>query len=319
LKARLTPVLPSPLLHNAEFVALQRLFKAAAGLSFDASAQPVFQQRLASRLPLHDLTNFRDYLRVLESGPESHEEMAAALELVTAGETYFFRHEEQLRLFSETILPTIAEANAMRRRLSIWSAGCSSGEEAYTAAILVQESGLFDGWQVRIMGSDLSHERIEHARQGCYFQGAFRTTRDDIRQRYFIPQGVETGAASAQGGTPVRHKRFWQVQEQTRQLCQFAVLNLFQLGRWSSPPELEVDMLSRRADVILCRNVLLYLDERARVRVLRNLYEHLAPGGFLLLGHSESLKNVEAPLDLVSLQQELAFRRPSRMRRGALP
>ena len=320
MKARQKPVLPSPLLHNAEFAALQRLFKAAAGLSFDASALPVFQQRLASRLPLHDLTNFRDYLRVLDSGPESQEEMAAALELVTSGETYFFRHEEQLRLFSDTILPAIAQANALRRRLSIWSAGCSSGEEAYTAAILVQESGLFNGWQVRIMGSDLSHERIEHARQGCYFQGAFRTTRDDIRQRYFIPQGVETGAdAGARTGMPVRHKRFWQVQEQTRQLCQFSVVNLFQLGRWSSPPGLEVDMLSRRADVILCRNVLLYLDERARVRVLGNLYEHLAPGGFLLLGHSESLKSVETPFDLVSLQQELAFRRPARTRRGASP
>jgi chemotaxis protein methyltransferase CheR len=96
-------------------------------------------------------------------------------------------------------------------------------------------------------------------------------------------------------------------------------VNLFQLGRWSTPPGLELDALSRRADVILCRNVVLYLDERARVRVLGNLYEHLAPGGFLLLGHSESLKSVEAPLDLISLQQELAFRRPSRGRRGASP
>ena len=310
-------MLPLPILSNAEFAALQRLFNDAAGLSFDASALPVFQQRLAARLPLYELTNFRDYLRVLEFGPESQDEMAAALELVTSGETYFFRHEEQLRLFSETILPTLAEANASRRRLSIWSAGCSSGEEAYTAAILVQESGLFHGWQVRIMGSDLSPERIEHARQGCYFQGAFRVTRDGIRERYFVPAGAAGGSPAAARG---RHTpRVWQVEEQTRQLCQFSVLNLFQLGRWSSPPGLEVDVLSRRADVILCRNVLLYLDERARVRVLGNLYEHLAPGGFLLLGHSESLKSVEATLDLVSLQQELAFRRPPRGRRGALP
>jgi chemotaxis protein methyltransferase CheR len=313
-------VLRLPLLSNAEFAALQRLFNHAAGLSFDASALPVFQQRLASRLPLYDLTCFRDYLRVLESGPESQDEMAAALELVTSGETYFFRHEEQLRLFSETILPALAEANASRRRLSIWSAGCASGEEAYTAAILVQESGLFQGWQVRIMGSDLSHERIEHARQGCYFQGAFRSTRDGIRERYFVPAGAAPGTGGAPTAARGRHNpRVWQVHEQTRQLCQFSVVNLFQLGRWSTPPGLELDALSRRADVILCRNVLLYLDERARVRVLGNLYEHLAPGGFLLLGHSESLKSVEAPLDLISLQQELAFRRPSRGRRGASP
>ena len=154
-------MLPLPILSSSDFTALQRLFKEAAGLSFDASALPVFQQRLAKRLPIHDLTHFRDYVRVLESGQD---EMAAALELVTSGETYFFRHEEQLRLFSDTILPTIAQSNSGRRRLSIWSAGCSSGEEVYTAAILVQESGLFNGWQVRVMGSDLSPERIEHAR-----------------------------------------------------------------------------------------------------------------------------------------------------------
>jgi len=141
-----------PPLSSSEFYELLRLFNEAAGLSFDASALPVFQQRLASRLPLHEVDNFRDYLRLLEFGPGSSTEMAAALDLITSGETYFFRHDEQLQIFAETILPAVAHSNASRRRISIWSAGCSSGEEAYTAAILVQESGLFQGWNVRIAG-----------------------------------------------------------------------------------------------------------------------------------------------------------------------
>jgi len=303
-----------PPLSSSEFYELLRLFNEAAGLSFDASALPVFQQRLASRLPLHEVDNFRDYLRLLEFGPGSSTEMAAALDLITSGETYFFRHDEQLQIFAETILPAVAHSNASRRRISIWSAGCSSGEEAYTAAILVQESGLFQGWNVRIAGTDLSHERVEHARQGCYFQGAFRSTPDHVRARYFV-----TSSRPSSIGRPRHAPNIWQINDQLRSWCQFSVLNLLQLGQPGVVPGLELEALSRRLDVILCRNVLLYLDQRARVQVLRNLYEHLAPGGFLLLGHSESLKLLGTPLDLESLPHDLAFRKPERPRRGAEP
>jgi chemotaxis protein methyltransferase CheR len=301
-----------PPLSTADFHELRRLFNQAAGLAFDSSALPVFQQRLASRLPLHELDNFRDYVRLLEFGSECGSEMAAALDLVTSGETYFFRHEEQLQILAETILPAVAQANASRRRITIWSAGCSSGEEAYTAAILLQESGLFHGWNMRIAGTDLSQERIEHARQGCYFQGAFRSTADVIRDRYFL-----TSSRPSSLGRPRHAPNIWQIQEQIRSWCQFSVINLLQLGRASLVSGLELEALNRRVDVILCRNVLLYLDQRARVQVLRNLYERLMPGGFLLLGHSESLKLLGTPLDLESLPHDLAFRKPERSRRGA--
>lgn len=280
-----------PRLSFFEFQELQRLFNQAAGLRFDEAALPLFQRRLAARLPLHDLATFRDYIRLLDFGPGGAAEMAAALELLTSGETYFFRHEEQLRLFADKILPALAENNAATRRVTLWSAGCSSGEEAYTVAILMRESGLFEGWNVRILGSDLSPERIEHARQGCYFQGAFRSTDERIRERYFRKSG-----------------RIWQVDDEIRRYCQFAVLNL--VG-----PELH--SFVGRMDVILCRNVLIYLDDRARGRVLGNIYERLVPGGFLLLGHSESLKFVEPPLDLTGMHQDLAFQKRSRYgRRG---
>jgi chemotaxis protein methyltransferase CheR len=303
-----------PPLSSSEFHELRRLFNAAAGLSFDSSALPVFQQRLASRLPLHEMDNFRDYLRLLQLEPESGSEMAAALDLVTSGETYFFRHDEQLQILTERILPAVAQNNALRRRISLWSAGCSSGEEAYTAAILLQESGLFPGWTVQIAGTDLSHERIEHARQGCYFQGAFRSTPTQIRDRYFV-----TSTRPSSIGRPRHAPNIWQIADQLRAWCQFSVVNLLQLGQPGVVPGLELEALSRRVDVILCRNVLLYLDQRARVHVLRQLYDRLAPGGFLLLGHSESLKLLGTPLDLESLPHDLAFRKPERPRRGAEP
>jgi chemotaxis protein methyltransferase CheR len=280
-----------PSLSFFEFQELQRLFNEAAGLSFDDSALPLFQRRLAARLPIHEVETYREYLRILASGPESGDEMSAALELLTSGETYFFRHKEQLALLSQEILPAVAEANQATRRLTIWSAGCSSGEEAYTAAILVNESGLFPGWNVRVIGNDLSQERIEHARQACYFQGAFRSTEQRMRSRYFTQTG-----------------KIWQVADEIRRICQFAPLNL--LGP-------EIDTFVSRVDIILCRNVLIYLDEKARARVIENLYERLTPGGFLLLGHSESLKFVDTSLELLSMDQDLAFRKPGRgQRRG---
>jgi chemotaxis protein methyltransferase CheR len=280
-----------PRLSLFEFQELSRLFNQAAGLCFDASSLALLERRLASRLPVHDLGSYRDYLRLLQFGVHCADEMAAALDLLTSGETYFFRHKKQLTLLSEVILPAVAEANAATRRVTIWSAGCSSGEEAYTAAILLTESGLFRGWQIRVIGNDLSPERIEHARQGCYFQGAFRSTEEHVRDRYFEASG-----------------RFWQVHDDLRRLCHFAPHNL--LGK-------EVEGFVGRADVILCRNVLIYLDGKARARVIENLYERLAPGGFLLLGHSESLKFVDTPFDLVGMDQDLAFRKPARGRRGS--
>ncbi len=284
-------LLRPPRLSLQEFQELRSIFNGVAGLAFEDAALPLFQRRLASRLPLHDLSSYRDYARLLQFGAQGDSELSAAFDLLTSGETYFFRHEEQLSLLSQTILPRLASANAASRRLAIWSAGCSSGEEAYTVAMLLAESGLFDGWSVRIVGHDLSQERIEHARQGCYFQGAFRSTDERIKKTYFHESG-----------------RIWQVNDDLRRMCQFAPLNLL---------EKHNDGFVGRADLVLCRNVLIYLDERARARVMENLYERLAPGGYLLLGHSESLKSMGTPPELTSLDQDLAFQKPKRpARRG---
>lgn len=280
----------APRLSLREFQDLQRIFNSAAGLAFDDSALPLFERRLASRLPLYDLGSFHDYARLLQFGAQAEVELAAALDLLTTGETYFFRHEEQLAVLSQTILPALATANAASRRLSIWSAGCSSGEEAYTLAILLVESRLFDGWSVNILATDLSQERIEHARQGCYFQGAFRCTDERIRRTYFQESG-----------------RIWQVRDDLRRLCRFAPLNL--LARHH-------DALVGRMDLILCRNVLIYLDERARARVIDTVYGRLTPGGYLLLGHSEALDSVRSAPGLINLGQHMAFKRPLRQLRG---
>jgi chemotaxis protein methyltransferase CheR len=213
-----------------------------------------------------------------------HSELEEAVDLLTTNETYFFRQDYQLRAFAQEVLPRLAEANASRRRLTIWSAGCSTGEEVYTIAFFVHESGLFQNWEVRIIGSDISRRSVTAARRGVYRGAAFRTTPPEARKAYFVER--EDG---------------FHVVDSIKKLCHFGQLNLLDGDRAA---------IVGRVDAVFCRNVLIYFDMRSRRRVIDNLYERLVPGGYLMLGHSESLLNVSTAFELVHLKDDLVYRKP---------
>jgi len=182
-----------------------------------------------------------------------------------------------------------------RRRLQVWSAGCSTGEEAYTIAMLILESGLFDptqGWELRVHGSDLSKKCIAAARRGVYGSASFRATSDEARARWFVPVGGGPGASA-----PTQYG----VAPAARALCHFAQMNLLDEERTH---------LVGRCDVIFCRNVVLYFDAAARRRVIEMFYDRLVPGGVLLLGHAESLLNVSTAFELLHLKEDLVYRKP---------
>ncbi|MET0413516.1 MAG: protein-glutamate O-methyltransferase CheR [Polyangiaceae bacterium] len=276
-------------LKTDEFELLRRYVNRRAGLNVESSAMPVFEQRLNERLTALGLESFRDYHRLLHFGGDGEPEADEALSLLTTGETYFFRNSEQLLALQQQILPELERQNRDSRRLRIWSAGCSTGEEVYTLAIMISESGLFDGWDVRIIGADLCKSRIQSARRARYQEGAFRTTERRLRQRYFVQAGAE-----------------WEVSDGIKALCEFLPLNLCDTGEAA---------LVGRVHAVLCRNVLIYLDDRARERVLTNLYDRLLPGGFLLIGHSESLQQHKTGFELVQEVHDTAYRKPG----GARP
>jgi chemotaxis protein methyltransferase CheR len=178
-----------------------------------------------------------------------------------------------------------------RRRLAIWSAGCSTGEEVYTLAVIVHASGLFprgagggDRWDVSVYGSDISRRCVSAARRGIYGESAFRATPPEMRATYF-----EKGPGGSRVIAPVR------------ELCHFGQVNLLDEDK---------TRLVTHADAIFCRNVLIYFDARARKRVIETLYERLNPGGVLLLGHSESLLNVSTAFELLHLRDDLVYRKP---------
>ncbi len=274
-----------------EFRLLRDLFAARAGLYFGPESRFTLERRLRERLTVLKLSSFAEYHRYLRFGSRAPEEWDEAIDLLTTNETYFFREQRQLRAFRSEILPMLHAQAKSRRRLAFWSAGCATGEEAYTIAILVHGSHLFPHdaaapgrWDIRIYGSDISRKCVVAARRGVYGEGSFRVTPADMRRAFFQerPDG-------------------WHVAESLRAMCHFGQMNLLDEDR---------SRVLGKADVIFCRNVLIYFDAPARKAAIEVLYERLNPGGVLLLGHSESLLNVSTAFELLHLKEDLVYRKP---------
>lgn len=271
-------------LEASEFRLLRDLFNSFSGLYFGPDSRLVLERRLRERLAVHHLHSFSEYYqRFFQNGGRT--ELEEAIELVAVHETYFFREHYQLEALKNEILPELIRGSSTRSRLSIWSAGCSTGEEVYSIAIAVRESGLDRQCDVRIFGSDISRKSLAVARRGHYGKSAFRATPPDIRRRYFN-----------------EHYDGAQVSDEIRSLCSFGQLNLMDTLRTA---------IVGRVDIIFCRNVLIYFDEVSRRRVIETFYERLNPGGFLLLGHSESLLNISTAFELVHLREDLVYRKPN--------
>ncbi|WP_245918960.1 CheR family methyltransferase [Melittangium boletus] len=274
-----------PEMNVEEFRLLRDFVYAYCGILVRDDMKYVMQRRLWPRLEALGLTDFGSYYRYLRFDAQRRPELETAIEALTTHETYFFREPRQLKAFSDEVLPVLERRNARTRRLRVWSAGCSSGEEAYTLAMLLKESGRFEGWDVEVHGSDISRRVLAVARQGEYGPSALRATSADQLSRYFVQLG------------PNRVR----VRDDIRALVSFGHHNL---------QEPEQGSCSSRMDAVFCRNVLIYFDTPARQRVLRLIYEKLTPGGYLMLGHSENLINLSADFELVHLRGDLVYRRP---------
>ncbi len=281
------------LLKPEEFRLLRDLLAQRTGLSFSADARPSIERRLRERLAVVGAPTFADYYQYLRFNPRAASEWEEAIDLLTTNETYFFREDYQLRSFSTEVLPMLHAQAQARKRLTIWSAGCSTGEETFTIAMLILQSGLFDGWEVKVFGSDISKRCIAAARRAVYGPSSFRATPADAKRAYFIerPDG-------------------YHVVDRVRSLCHFGSMNLLDAER---------TRLIGRVDAVFCRNVLIYFDAHARKRTIDMFHERLYQGGVLLLGHSESLLNVTTAFELLHLREDLVYRKPHGMREGEAP
>ena len=273
-----------PAMSDEEFRLLRDIVYEACGILVRDEMKFVLEHRLGQRLEALGLTDFASYHRYLRYDLNRRAELEAAIEALTTHETYFFREPLQLAAFTEELIPRLEAERSASRRLRIWSAGCSSGEEPYTLAMLLLESGRFANWDVEIHASDISKRVLAQARRAEYSPSALRATPPRLAERYFEKVGQKL-----------------KVKDEVRAMVSFGQLNLVEPGMSALVP---------RADVIFCRNVLIYFDQAARQRAVRLFYEKLGEGGYLLLGHAENLIHLTADFELVHLQRDLVYRRP---------
>lgn len=254
-----------------------------SGLWFGDGSKPLLQRRLSPRARELNFDSLRKYFYFLQYDPQADAEFDAIYDLVTTNESYFFREPAQLKAFVEEIVPELIERkNAAKIR--VWSAGCASGEEPYSIAILLQEAGLFERAAFDIFASDLSQQALSRARAGVYRASAFRATDARVRDRYFKPDGEGT----------------WRICDDIRNRVSFGKLNL------SDPARIAV---VGTVDVTFCRNVIMYFDDDSKRRLVGSFYDHLADGGYLLLGHAETLIHVTTDFKLKHLRNDMVYQK----------
>src|SRR5579859_235038 len=242
-------------------------------------------------LPSTTCTTPADLLAALASGQQERW-LNDVVEYLTVGETYFFRDSAQIAAVRDTVLPDLIDRRTAERRLRIWSAGCSTGEELYTLATLVIDQGLMrdPAWDVLLVGTDVNRASLRLAREGRYSARSFRATPDDARERYF---------------EPVEHD--WRPIEPMRRMTRFAWTNLG--ADQLVPPGVEMDL-------ILCRNVTIYFDDEATQRLYAALIRALAQGGWLMLGPSDALPVDRSELERVDLNNAVVWRRVAPVKRA---
>jgi chemotaxis protein methyltransferase CheR len=274
------------------FATMAAVLERDSGIEFGDEARSTFERRLGRHLLASGFTSYREYASHLQALPVGHPDIQAVLEHLTIKETYFLREAQQVEAFIDEAKRGVEYAVRMGlappgsrpelQRLTIWCAGCSTGEEAYSIAILIAESRALDLSKVRIFASDISKKCVEVARRGIYGPSSFRAIPSDIKNRYFVRQGE---------GELVR--------EIVRGTTRFACANLLDPGK-----------VIGQVDAIFCRNVLIYFSQTARQEAIEIFYEHLVPGGILCLGHSESLLNAHTPFEPVSTPAGILYRKP---------
>jgi chemotaxis protein methyltransferase CheR len=253
------------------------------GMWFADTSKYLLQKRLSPRARELNFESFQKYFYFLQYDPRAEAEFDQIYDLVTTNETYFFREPAQLAAFADEIVPEILSRKTIKK-IRIWSAGCSSGEEPYSIAMLLNEAGYYDRATFEIFASDINQQVLAKARRGHYRESAFRATDGPLRDKYFTRN--EDGS--------------WHIHDDIRNRVSFGRLNLYDEPRVS---------LLGHLDVIFCRNVIIYFDDQSKKVVVSNFYNRLTDTGYLLLGHSESLISLSTQFKLRHLKNDMVYQK----------
>jgi chemotaxis protein methyltransferase CheR len=245
----------------------------------------LLEDRCGRRMKEIGANNLKEYFECLTIRPIRQAELVKLLNEITIGETCFFRNQSQLNALRSVVLPRIIAATSRLpiRRIRIWSAGCSTGEEPYTFSMIVLEemTNLLKGWTVEILATDLNERSLEQANAGVYGNYAVRNLTPHYRQKYFAAEGDRL-----------------KLNAEVKSKVNFKHLNLLDDARMT---------FLKGMDIISCQNVLIYFDLMSKRRVIQHFYNNLLPHGYLFLGHSESLYGVNNDFRLVHLPSTTAY------------
>ncbi|MDR2076446.1 MAG: protein-glutamate O-methyltransferase CheR [Desulfovibrio sp.] len=253
-----------------EFIQLRDFIYEKCGIYIAENRKYLIENRLSNRIKELNLKTFGEYYYYLRFDVGKQAELIKLFEVITTNETSFYRNPPQLQVFQDVVLK--AELDKLRksglRKLRVWSAGCSTGEEPYTLAIILNEAlrSEIASWDIKITANDLSEAVLAAARKGVYSEYALRTTPAGIIDRYFTKDNAE-----------------FHIDAKLKRLVSFGHINLSD------------KLLIRRVErsqIIFCRNVIIYFDDEMKKQIIESFYDNLLPGGCLLIGHSESLHNI---------------------------
>jgi chemotaxis protein methyltransferase CheR len=253
------------------------------GMLFGHAKRYYIERRVADRIAATASSNFASYFSVLRSDLRERE---ALINAFTVNETYFYREEHQLTCLGRDLLPDLITTRRPGDKIRIWSAPCSTGEEAYSIAIwLLENWRMVDAYNVEIVGSDIDTRALQDAKAGLYGERALARLPEAVRESYFE--------------TAKRHR--WQIIDDLKESVAFTQANLI------DGPNLAEQ---GRFDVIFCRNVLIYFDDASRLTAAQNLYDRLTPGGYLCLGHTESMNRISERFEVRRFEDAVVYQRP---------
>ncbi len=282
----------APTLTDAERGHLLEVVDRRFGLRETDYGASRLEQALADVLPRTEFDNATELLQSLGDA-DNPRWLFELVEYLTVGETYFMRDPAQIAALRETILPDVVARRQAERQVSVWSAGCSTGEEVYTLAILLASIELAADWDITLVGTDVNRASLRIAREASFPEWSFRATPAEIRERYFEP-------------TETR----WRLKEPVRRMARFAWMNLAADPLF--PPSTDLDL-------VVCRNVTIYFDADAAQRLYGALIKSLAVGGWLMLGPSDPLPDDRSRLERVEAAETVLWRRVAASRRAETP
>ncbi|MCL6471580.1 MAG: protein-glutamate O-methyltransferase [Firmicutes bacterium] len=266
-------------INDTEFDLLRKLIKEVSGINLSNQKKMLVVARLSKRLRALGMSSFTKYYNYVTKDPAGRQELNHLVNRITTNKTDFYRESHHFEFLQDVLLPQLYEEGirSSNRRLRIWSAGCSSGEEPYTIAITLKEffKGKL-GWDIKVLATDLDTEMLDKAKKGIYDEQAVAPIPPEYLRDYFM-RG--TGANSG----------LYKVKDSLKDIIAFRKHNMVSDDLPAKNP----------FDIIFCRNVIIYFDEETKEKVINRFYDCLRSNGYLFLGHSESLIGCESQFKLV--------------------